>query len=244
MGHKIRAQLGKTNILGDANNVTQIGPGNQNNSNNTTHNHYHNSVSSTQSDNGEMIFAFLFIVIIAPISYYLFKYGDYILNGIIWLHVFLLLNFKSAYDLYKNRDFDGKDFLNLIFILAIGIISFLYSKGLFSVKEFNALIKHAENKNFSEYWNMTRDWKVYSIYFLISSLLSLVILIINLIYTYTFFRYSKASKKQSSLVGIFIILFITGAIYYFVIKEPIHIIHFINDIKLISVVDIIVANFL
>ena len=36
MGHQIRAQIGKGNTSGNANNVTQIGIGNQNNSNNTT----------------------------------------------------------------------------------------------------------------------------------------------------------------------------------------------------------------
>ena len=34
MGNNIKAQIGKTNISGDGNNIKQIGYGNQNNSNN------------------------------------------------------------------------------------------------------------------------------------------------------------------------------------------------------------------
>ncbi|WP_118781755.1 hypothetical protein [Haemophilus haemolyticus] len=234
MGHQIRAQIGKGNTSGNANNVTQIGIGNQNNSNNTTNNYYNNTPKNNNEISSIAGVGVAAIIIIAAINYYLFKYADCISKTILYLHVFLLLNLISVYNLFKIGDFDKKDFFNLILIFLIGLISFLYAKELFSMEKFHALSKYAQNKSFSEYWEMVREWKVYSIYFLISSILSVVLLVMNLIYTYKFLSYSIASKTQSNLIGMFVALLVAAGSYYFIITEPKFLLSCINDIKLIK----------
>lgn len=56
MGNNIKAQIGKTNISGDGNNIKQIGYGNQNNSNNIVHNHYHQTNQYSSSDGNELFY--------------------------------------------------------------------------------------------------------------------------------------------------------------------------------------------
>ncbi len=235
MGHKIRAQIGKTNISGDGNNVTQIGYGNQNNSNNTTHNHYHGNNPTSQSDSGEfLIFGVVTIILIALMNYSLFKYADYVTLAITYAHIVLFLILFAAYNLYKNQDLDKKDVLNIFLISLIGLLSFLCAKELFSIQDFKSLSNYANDKKFLEYWDMPRQWKIKSFYFLFSSISIAILLSINIYFTISFLRYSCGSREQSNFIGVVIILVLAILAYYFIIYDSRILLKFISQILMIK----------
>lgn len=220
MGHKIRAQIGKTNISGDGNNVTQVGQGNQNNSNNVTHNHYHSANIGSQSNEIDFIlFIGIGIFLICFLPYALFKYSIEITFLIKWLHLFLLINLYPIYFLSKIGDRDCKDIINFIFIFGIGTLSFLLSEELFSKSEFHTLVDYAKDKSFLDFWNMVRDWRVKTIYFFIGSILTSLLIVINAYFTISFLKYSLCLKKQNNLIGVFFILIISMFIYYLIIYK-------------------------
>ena len=104
MGNNIKAQIGKTNISGDGNNIKQIGYGNQNNSNNIVHNHYHQTNQNSSSDGNELILFGIFITgFIIFMNYILFKNAYYISNIIKYIHASLALMPIALYNIYKKE---------------------------------------------------------------------------------------------------------------------------------------------
>lgn len=235
MGHKIRTQFGKTNISGDGNYITQIGQGNQNNSNNTTHNHYHGNNKTASSDSSEaIIFGGTILFLVAFMNYSLFKYANYVTTVITYAHLGLFLTLLAIYNLYKNQDLDIKDYLNILLILVIGTLSFSCTSDLFSMQEFKTLAEHAKDKTFLEYWNVKTEWKIISIYFLISSILISFLLFANICFTISFLRYSFGYCKQSNFIGMVIILIVAILSCYFIIFNPSILIKLISQIPIIK----------
>ena len=102
MGNNIKAQIGKTNISGDGNNIKQIGYGNQNNSNNIVYNHYHQTNQNSSSDGNKLILFGIFITgFIIFMNYILFKNAYYISNIIKYIHASLALMPIALYNIYK-----------------------------------------------------------------------------------------------------------------------------------------------
>lgn len=115
MGHKIRAQLGKTNVAGTGNYINQIGNGNQNN---TTVIHYYNTKSDNQSDGGVIALLGIFVIFIFTfVNHLLFKYANYIMPVIKYMHAIFFVTLVPMYKLYSHRDLDTKDIVNLLTIL-------------------------------------------------------------------------------------------------------------------------------
>ncbi|OOF55408.1 hypothetical protein BKK56_06630 [Rodentibacter genomosp. 2] len=96
--------------------------------------------------------------------------------------------------------------------------------------DFHSLAKYAQNKTFLEFWYIKREWKIVSIYFLIGSIFSIFLLIINTIYTIFFIKYSKGLRKQSNLTCLFFILWIAIITYYFIIIDSSILLKFISKI--------------
>ncbi len=225
MGNNIKAKIGKTNISGGGNNIKQISYGNQNNSNNIVYNHYHQTNQNSSSDGNELILFGIFITgFIIFMNYILFKHAYYISNIIKYTHTILALTPISLYNVYK------KEALSLI----IGALSFICAKELFTMNEFKALANHAYNKNLSEYWNMQREWKIISIYFLIGATLVTLLIGINIFFTILFFKYSLTLEKVINLTGIIIIFLLAILIFYFIIFDKAILLNLINKIPLIK----------
>ena len=235
MKNNIKAQIGKNNTYGDGNNVNQIGYGNQNNSNNIVHNHYHQTNQNSSSDGNELIlFGILITGFIIFMDYILFKHAYYISNIIKYTHVILALTPIALYNIYKKEVLSKNNILKSSLILIIGVLSFICAKELFSMDEFKALANHAYNKNFSEYWNMQREWKVRSIYFFICTTLVTLLLGINIFFTIAFFKYSLTLEKVINLTGIIIIFLLAILIFYFIIFDKSILLNLINKIPLIK----------
>ena len=229
MGNNIKAQIGKTNISGDGNNIKQIGYGNQNNSNNIVHNHYHQTNQNSSSDGNELILFGIFITgFIIFMNYILFKHAYYISNIIKYIHASLALIPIALYNIYKKEALSKNNIFKASFILIIGALSFICAK------EFKALANHAYNKNLSEYWNMQREWKIISIYFLIGATLVTLLIGINIFFTILFFKYSLTLEKVINLTGIIIIFLLAILIFYFIIFDKTILLNLINKIPLIK----------
>ena len=235
MGNNIKAQIGKTNISGDGNNIKQIGYGNQNNSNNIVHNHYHQTNHNSSPDGNELILFGIFITgIIIFMNYVLFKHAYYISNIIKYIHASLALIPIALYNIYKKEALSKNNIFKSSLILIIGVLSFICAKELFTMNEFKALANHAYNKNLSEYWNMQREWKIISIYFLIVTTSITLLLGINIFFTIAFFKYSLTLEKLINLTGIIIIFLLAILIFYFIIFDKAILLNLINKIPLIK----------
>lgn len=235
MENNIKAQIGKTNISGDGNNIKQIGYGNQNNSNNIIHNHYHQTNQNSSSDgNGLILFGVFITGFIIFMNYILFKNAYYISNIIRYIHASLALIPIALYNIYKKEALSKNNILKSSLILIIGVLSFICAKELFTMNEFKALADHAYNKNLSEYWNMQREWKIISIYFLIGTTLVTLLLGINIFSTIAFFKYSLTLEKTINLTGIIIIFLLAILIFYFIIFDQAILLNLINKIPLIK----------
>ena len=235
MGNNIKTQIGKTNISGDGNNIKQIGYGNQNNSNNIVHNHYHQTNHNSSPDGNELILFWIFITgIIIFMNYVLFKHAYYISNIIKYIHASLVLIPIALYNIYKKEALSKNNIFKSSLILIIGVLSFICTKELFTMNEFKALANHAYNKNLSEYWNMQREWKIISIYFLIGTTLITLLLGINIFFTIAFFKYSLTLEKVINLTGIIIIFLLAILIFYFIIFDKAILLNLINKIPLIK----------
>ena len=235
MGNNIKAQIGKTNISGDGNNIKQIGYGNQNNSNNIVHNHYHQTNQNSSSDGNELIlFGILITGFIIFMDYILFKYAYHISNIIKYTHAILALTPISLYNVYKKEALSKNNILKSLLILIIGVLSFICAKELFSMDDFKELANHAYNKKFLEYWDMKREWKVRSIYFFIGTTLVTLLLSINIFFTILFFKYSLTLEKVINLTGVIIIFLLAISIFYFIIFDKSILLNLINKIPLIK----------
>ena len=235
MGNNIKAQIGKTNISGAGNNIKQIGYGNQNNSNNIVYNHYHQTNQNSSSDGNKLILFGIFITgFIIFMNYILFKHAYYISNIIKYIHASLALIPIALYNIYKKEALSKNNILKSSLILIIGALSFICVKELFTMNEFKALANHAYNKNLSEYWNMQREWKIISIYFLIGTTLVTLLLSINIFFTIIFFKYSLTLERVINLTGIIIIFLLAILIFYFIIFDKAILLNLINKIPLIK----------
>ena len=223
MGHNLRGQVGKTNTSGNGNYVTQTGQINQNNSNNTTiHQHYHNNDSSQQDNSAALLFILFggVILILALMAYYLFRYSDYIVLIIEYGHIILLAAIYAIYRTTKIDGFDSMDSLNFLLILGIGLLSFYWAVELFSMKEVIALSQYAKETELSQFWQIDIGWKVKSIYFLINSILIIILLAINIYFSISFTRYSLGCGRQGDLVLIAVFSILFFILYYFSMIDP------------------------
>ena len=218
MNWKVKSQIGKNNISGDGNHVTQSGSNNQNNSNNqNTTNNYYNSSSSNQ-ENNELGLAFIAIALSLVLIFFLFKYYEKIEPIIKWIHLLLLGSIYLA---------GIKDYGTFVLTVVIGLLSFYSFNYLEKFSEFSRLSEQATiADSLMKFWLniFNNDLLPSAIFLAVGELLSIFILSMNIILMGKSTYYSYKAKP-SNIYGL-IIIFVLAILLVLYLHNPKDIISF------------------
>lgn len=227
MNWKVKSQIGKNNISGDGNHVTQSGSNNQNNSNNqNTTNNYYNSSSSNQ-ENNELGLAFIAIALSLVLIFFLFKYYEKIEPIIKWIHLLLLGSIYPVVTLHKKNLAGIKDYGTFVLTVVIGLLSFYSFNYLEKFSEFSRLSEQATiADSLMKFWLniFNNDLLPSAIFLAVGELLSIFILSMNIILMGKSTYYSYKAKP-SNIYGL-IIIFVLAILLVLYLHNPKDIISF------------------
>ncbi|VEB24593.1 hypothetical protein [Avibacterium volantium] len=226
MSYRIKAQVGKTNISGNGNNVNQTGNINLNNSNNTTiNNNFIPRNKINGDDTGEfIIFSIILVTLIFFLPILLLKYPTLILTLIKYYWMILLL---PLFTFFKNRNYDYRLIVYFIVItISTGVI--FYSQNIFSIQEFLNLSSYAKNMSITQFWkNLDNYWRILVFYFLINITITIALLLANTILVISFYKISKGDESKFSYIKIICNLaLVFSSLYLYLTPE--------NSIKFIA----------